>query len=104
VFGNAGRRALESVVAVFALLGFCFVPLGTKTAFQHTLALLQTPPAREAGAGFLAAIAKARALVVDTFFSEPSEAAPLPIPSGRSTSETPVRPVPPRLPSRDSGR
>jgi hypothetical protein len=104
VFGNAGRRTLESVVAVFALLGFCFVPLGSKTAFQHTLALLQTPPAREAGAGFLMALAKARALLVETFLSGPSETAPLPLPSGRSTSEAPVHPVPPRLPRRDADR
>jgi hypothetical protein len=45
VFGIAGRRIAEALVALFALLGFVFVPLGQKTAFQHSLAIFSTPPA-----------------------------------------------------------
>jgi hypothetical protein len=48
VFGIAGRRIAEALVALFALLGFVFVPLGQKTAFQHTLAIFSTPPALSA--------------------------------------------------------
>ena len=45
VFGIAGRRIAEAVVALFALLGFVFVPLGQKTAFQHAVAVFSTPAA-----------------------------------------------------------
>lgn len=45
MFGIAGRRIAEAVVALFALLGFVFVPLGQKTALQHTLAIFSTPAA-----------------------------------------------------------
>jgi hypothetical protein len=45
VFGIAGRRVAEALVALFALLGFVFVPLGQKTAFEHTFAIFSTPPA-----------------------------------------------------------
>ncbi|HEX6275397.1 MAG TPA: hypothetical protein VFZ53_20295 [Polyangiaceae bacterium] len=45
MFGTAGRRVAEAVVALFALLGFVFVPLGQKTALQHTVAVFTTPAA-----------------------------------------------------------
>lgn len=45
VFGIAGRRVAEALVALFALLGFVFVPLGKKTAVEHTFAIFSTPPA-----------------------------------------------------------
>jgi hypothetical protein len=48
VFGIAGRRITEATVALFALLGFAFVPLGQKTAFEHTLAIFSTPAAKAA--------------------------------------------------------
>ena len=32
-------------MALFALLGFAFVPLGQKTALEHTFAIFSTPPA-----------------------------------------------------------
>lgn len=48
VFGVAGRRLAEGVVALFALLGFAFVPLGKKTALEHTLDIFTTPAARSA--------------------------------------------------------
>jgi hypothetical protein len=45
VFGIAGRRVAEALVALFALLGFVFVPLGQKTAFEHAVAVFSTPAA-----------------------------------------------------------
>lgn len=48
VFGIAGRRVAEAVVALFALLGFAFVPLGRKTALEHTLGIFTTPAALDA--------------------------------------------------------
>jgi hypothetical protein len=48
VFGIAGRRIAEATIALFALLGFAFVPLGQKTALEHTLAIFSTPAAQNA--------------------------------------------------------
>ena len=94
MFGTVGRRAVDSVVALFAILGFCFVPLGEQTGFEHTLALVQTVPAREAGAGFLNAVSRARALRVGLLAAPERGTEPLPLPSSSSG----VRAVPPRLP------
>jgi hypothetical protein len=94
VFGTFGRRAGETVVVLFALLGYGFVPLGSKTAFEHTLALLRAAPAREAAAGFLSALERGRALVVRALVPPAPEAAALPLPSGAA-----VVPGAPRLSS-----
>lgn len=57
MFGIAGRRLAESVVALFAVLGFAFVPLGRKTALEHSRDILTTPAAvnafREVGGAVL---------------------------------------------------
>lgn len=97
VFGTAGRRAVDSLVTLFAVLGFCSVPLGSKTGFQHTVALLETRPAREAASGLISAVNQVRALFTKTFLRETLHTEPLPIPSGRSTGNAPVRAIPPRL-------
>lgn len=44
-----GRRGLELLIALFALLGFFYVPLGKKTGFEHAKAIFSTRPAKEAG-------------------------------------------------------
>lgn len=48
MFGLAGRRVAEAVVALFALLGFALVPLGQKTALEHTRDIFSTPAALNA--------------------------------------------------------
>jgi hypothetical protein len=50
VFGlsNLGRRLVESVVGLFAILGFLYVPLGRHTGFEHARAVLATPAASAA--------------------------------------------------------
>jgi hypothetical protein len=50
VFGlsNLGRRLVESVVGLFAILGFVYVPLGRHTGFEHARAVLSTPAAASA--------------------------------------------------------
>jgi hypothetical protein len=83
VFGSTARRIVETVVVVFALLGYAFVPLGKRTAFEHTVALLRTAPAHEAAAGFVGTLEKGRALLVRALTpTPPDEAAALPLPSG----------------------
>jgi hypothetical protein len=93
VFGTLGRRAAESVVVVFALLGFCFVPLGSKTALEHAIALTRTLPARDAAAGLMSALNRARGLVFRALTPDTPAETALPLPS----SGTAVSPVPPRL-------
>jgi hypothetical protein len=46
--GNIGRRLVESVVGLFAILGFVYVPLGRHTGFEHAKAVLSTPAAAAA--------------------------------------------------------
>ncbi|MGC4092624.1 MAG: hypothetical protein QM756_33035 [Polyangiaceae bacterium] len=92
VLGNVGRRAVESVIGVFALLGFAYVPLGSKTGLEHSLALARTQPARDAAAGLVTAAARARSKLIETLYPEVRATLPLPIPSGNV-----VRPQLPRL-------
>jgi hypothetical protein len=49
VLNRIGRRGLELLIALFALLGFFYVPLGKKTGFEHAKAIFSTRPAQEAG-------------------------------------------------------
>jgi hypothetical protein len=48
MFGLAGRRVAEAVLVLFALLGFALVPLGRKTALEHSKDILTTPAALDA--------------------------------------------------------
>jgi hypothetical protein len=50
VFGlsNIGRRLVESVVSLFAILGFVYVPLGRHTGLEHAKAVFSTPAAASA--------------------------------------------------------
>lgn len=93
-----GRRAVESVVALFALLGFAFVPLGSKTGLEHSIALVGTPTAREAAAGLLTALHKARLLVMRALTAPERAGTPFPLPSTARDPSRGVRPVPPPLP------
>ena len=43
-----GLRAIEVFVLLFAVLGFVYVPLGRRTAFEHVYAVLATPAATDA--------------------------------------------------------
>ena len=48
MLGNVGRRLVEGVVSLFAVLGFMYVPLGQHTGFEHARAVLSTPAASAA--------------------------------------------------------
>ncbi len=56
-----GRRGLEAAISGFALLGFCYVPLGGHTGLEHAKAIFGTPAAKRAGVELLEAFAKVRA-------------------------------------------
>jgi len=87
VFGSIGRRAFEAVVALFALLGFFFVPLGRHTGFEHARAVLSTPAAGRALREIGDAVAGLRARILG---GSPAKPAP------RSREGEP-EPVPPKF-------
>jgi hypothetical protein len=90
VFGIAGRRVAEGIVALFAALGFAFVPLGRKTALEHTLGIFTTPAALDAWHELGSATARLR----DKLITSVMPMAPRPI-------EAPeAKPVVPALPSK----
>jgi hypothetical protein len=93
VFRTLGRRAAESVVVLFALLGFAYVPLGSRTALEHMVLVAQTAPAREAANGLVSAIGRGRDLLVRALVSRDPNTEALPLPSAGNA----VRPVPPPL-------
>jgi hypothetical protein len=74
VLTRIGRRALELVVALFALLGFFYVPLGKKTGFEHVKAIFSTPPAKEAGRDLVQAGDRIKAKMLDEVQSEKADA------------------------------
>jgi hypothetical protein len=92
VFGIAGRRVAESVVALFALLGFAFVPLGRKTALEHTLGIFTTPAAIDAWHELGDATSRLRDKLVATVMPPRTVAAPL--------EPTGAKPELPRLPEK----
>jgi hypothetical protein len=66
VFGLAGRRLMEAVVALFAVLGFAFVPLGRKTALEHAHDIFTTPAALSAWRELVGATERLRSKVFET--------------------------------------
>lgn len=60
-----GRRGVEAVISLFAVLGFVYVPLGKHTGWEHLQAVIATPPARELGAELLSAALRLRQKVFD---------------------------------------
>jgi hypothetical protein len=52
VLGNFVKRSINALVLGLAALTFFLVPIGPKTAFQHSVAIFSSPPARQAGASF----------------------------------------------------
>ena len=79
VFGIAGRRIAEAVVALFAVLGFAFVPLGRKTALEHTLAIFSTPAALGAFRDLSGTVLRLRDRVLEAATSTaPSKSEPTP--------------------------
>lgn len=81
---------MESVVALFALLGFAFVPLGRKTALEHTRDIFTTPAALNAWHELGAAATRLRDKLLTTLVPEKTAERPL-APSG-ARAELPALP------------
>lgn len=55
-----GRRGFEAGISLFAILGFCYVPLGSHTGLEHAKAIFGTPAAKRAGLELVEAFARVR--------------------------------------------
>ena len=55
-----GRRGLEAGISLFAVLGFCYVPLGAHTGLEHAKAVFGTAAAKRAGIELFEAFARVR--------------------------------------------
>jgi hypothetical protein len=55
-----GRRGLEACISLFAILGFCYVPLGAHTGLEHAKAIFGTAAAKRAGVELCQAFARIR--------------------------------------------
>lgn len=104
VFGlsNLGRRLAESVVGLFAILGFVYVPLGHHTGFEHAKAVFSTPAAASAIEDLTAAAVNLRLRVMDFVTARLSPGAvsnadPAPPPPKAHAAGREPRPVPPKL-------
>jgi hypothetical protein len=103
VFGltHLSRRLVESVVGLFAILGFVYVPLGQHTGFEHARAVLATPAAQAAIDDMTRAALGLRQRAFDFFSGRLSaevagnDAAPAEIKPPRPGKAP--RPVPPKL-------
>ena len=60
MLGVLGRRGVEASISLFAVLGFCYVPLGGHTGLEHVKAVFSTPAAKRAGAELLDALVRVR--------------------------------------------
>lgn len=94
VLGSLGRRAVEAVVALFALLGFFFVPLGQHTGFEHAKAVFTTPAAGRAVRELGQALIALRARLASGLTSEAERNAKRP---ALPRDENGPKPVPPEL-------
>ena len=56
MLGVIGRRSVEASISLFAVLGFCYVPLGSHTGLEHAKAIFATKPARRAARELSAAL------------------------------------------------
>jgi hypothetical protein len=95
-FGGFGKRLLESVVGLFAILGFVYVPLGRHTGFEHAKAVFSTPAAQRAWTELSQTALGLRERAFEFVSERLSASAANGSVARPSTAERP-RPVPPRL-------
>jgi hypothetical protein len=87
-----GRRGLEAGISLFAVLGFCYVPLGSHTGLEHAKAIFGTPAAKRAGVELVEAFARVRGKLtgeVQSLATGAASAGTAPPPSPHKTSSHP---------------
>lgn len=99
---NLGRRLIEGVVGLFAVLGFLYVPLGRHTGFEHAQAVFSTPAASAALDDLTTTVLGLRQRALDFITGRLAAPTAPPEPTGPETPQTDVagrgpRAVPPKL-------
>jgi hypothetical protein len=80
---------LEAGISLFAVLGFCYVPLGSHTGLEHAKAIFATPAAKRAGVELVQAFARVRGKLtgeVQELATGAASATPPPLPTHKSGS------------------
>jgi hypothetical protein len=80
---------LEAGISLFAVLGFCYVPLGSHTGLEHAKAIFGTPAAKRAGVELVQAFARVRGKLtgeVQELATGAASAGPAPLPPHKSSS------------------
>jgi hypothetical protein len=93
---NLGRRLVEGVVGLFAVLGFLYVPLGRHTGFEHAKAVFSTPAAAAAFQELSGAMLDLRERAVELVTGHDPRPVASPLPPAKGSGRQP-RPVPPTL-------
>ncbi len=89
MMGRLGRRAVEALVLLFAVLGFSYVPLGEHTGLEHTRAIMGTDAAQRAARE----LAQSWLNLRGRWLGDPRGSLPPPAPSGgaEQPSSEPLR-------------
>ena len=89
-----GRRGFEAGISLFAVLGFCYVPLGSHTGFEHAKAVFSTPAAKRAGSELVDAFVRLRSKLTGDAIEFASDntpsATPPPLPGPKRAHPGPV--------------
>jgi len=90
VIARFGRRLLEGVVGLFALLGFAFVPLGEHTGLEHLKAVASTPAAQRAARELIQAGVKLRQQLTRALLTGPDSGKHRDLPEPENARIAPV--------------
>jgi hypothetical protein len=104
MFGLAGRRVVEAVVALFAMLGFALVPLGRKTALEHTRDIFTTPAALNAFRELGGAAMRLREKLTGVLLAPAAPPAPVEPPLPPAAPNSPEAKLPDLKPKRGASR
>jgi hypothetical protein len=104
MFGLAGRRVAEALVALFALLGFALVPLGRKTALEHTRDIFTTPAALNAFRELGGAAMRLREKLTGVLLTPAAPPAPADPATPHAAPNSPEAKLPDLKPKRGSSR
>ncbi len=75
---------MEAGISLFAVLGFCYVPLGSHTGLEHAKAVFGTAAAKRAGVELFEAFARVRGKLtgeVQALATGDASATPPPLPA-----------------------
>lgn len=82
---------MEAGISLFAVLGFCYVPLGGHTGLEHAKAVFSTPAAKRAAGELLQALIRVRGKLtgeVEQFANGGPDATPPSLPSPKRSGSS----------------